>query len=266
MSRKRSLADMYSKLALFLYYIVRSFIYPLIPRKYLVKNVAGEVVLITGGGFGLGRLLAQRFAKLGSKVVIWDVNRDNMDKTKEMIECAGGECYAYYCDVSDAQCVNRTADQVRKEVGHVTILVMNAGIVNGRKLLDLSEQQIRKCFDVNALSHFWLTKAFLPFMMKINSGHVISIDVRTVVCCQKTLLSLVCATVACCRRQNRYDIHTHTHTPLILDAINDTNAINSNYFSSANLISLMRLTAAFSHQPNFVYICSQFPHSTGRTA
>lgn len=183
-------------LLLCVYYVIRSFVYPLIPRRFLVKDVSGEVVLITGGGFGLGRLLAQRFAKLGSKVVIWDVNQDNMDKTKLLVEEADGECHAYYCDVSDPQCVYKTADRVRRDVGHVTLLVMNAGIVNGSKLLDLTDDQIRKCFEVNALSHFWLTKAFLPFMMKINNGHVISIDVSVVACFFRLASSTLC--IFCC--------------------------------------------------------------------
>lgn len=141
-----------------------------------MKDVSNDTVLITGGGFGLGRLLAERFAKLGSTVVIFDVNEDNMAVTKKHIERAGGTCYSYFCDVSVPQNVYRTAEKVRLQVGDVTMLILNAGIVNGKKLLDLSDDQIKKCFDVNALSHFWCIRAFLEPMMKINSGHIISID------------------------------------------------------------------------------------------
>lgn len=167
---------MLQNLFMFVFYILRSFVYPLIPRRFLIKDVSKDVVLITGGGFGLGRLLAERFAKLGSKVIIWDVNEENMKVTKKMIEISGGECHTYFCDVANAAAVYKTADKVRAEIGHVTMLILNAGIVNGKKLLDLSDDQIKNCFNVNTLSHFWCIKAFLEPMLKINSGHIISID------------------------------------------------------------------------------------------
>jgi all-trans-retinol dehydrogenase (NAD+) len=141
-----------------------------------VKDISNETVLITGGGYGLGRLLAERFAKLGAKVIIWDINEENMKTTCSIVRRAGGLCHYFNCDVSDAKTVYATANKVRKDIGHVSMIVMNAGIVNGKKLLDTSDDQIRKCFDVNVLSHFWIVKAFLPFMMKFKRGHIISID------------------------------------------------------------------------------------------
>lgn len=54
----------------------------LLPRK----SVAGEVVLITGAGSGLGRLMAQRFAQLGSRLVLWDINQAGNEQTAKMIE------------------------------------------------------------------------------------------------------------------------------------------------------------------------------------
>lgn len=58
-----------------IFYIVRSIVQCFIPSSYRKKkSLAGEIVLITGGGGGLGRLLAKRFARLGSTVVLWDVN------------------------------------------------------------------------------------------------------------------------------------------------------------------------------------------------
>jgi len=50
--------------------IIRSFI----PKKYKMKNICGEIALVTGGGGGLGRLLSLRLANLGAIVIIWDIN------------------------------------------------------------------------------------------------------------------------------------------------------------------------------------------------
>lgn len=161
----------------FILYAVRAIIYPFIPSK--LKDVSKETVLITGGGHGLGRLLATKFAKLGSRVIIWDINESNMEETKEAIERetnGSGRVYSYYCDVSKPACVYEVAEEVRKEVGDPTMIVLNAGIVNGKKLLDLPDESIIRCFNVNILSHFWIVKAFLKSMMAANYGHIISID------------------------------------------------------------------------------------------
>lgn len=161
----------------FILYAVRAIIYPFIPSK--LKDVSKETVLITGGGHGLGRLLATKFAKLGSRVIIWDINESNMKETKEVIEKetnGSGRVYSYFCDVSKPSSVYQVAEEVRREVGDPTMIVLNAGIVNGKKLLDLPDESIIRCFNVNILSHFWIVKAFLKSMMAANYGHIISID------------------------------------------------------------------------------------------
>ena len=60
------------------------------------------------------------------------------------------------------QAVDDTAARVRSEVGKVDILMNNAGIVTGKSILDLTQQDIEKTFDVNILAQFWTIKAFLP--------------------------------------------------------------------------------------------------------
>lgn len=163
-------------LGLCLFYILRSIVYAFIPNSFFEKEVDKEIILITGGGFGLGRLLALRFARLGANIVIWDLNQENMEETANLIRIAGGTCHYYQCDVSIPEKVYAMADVVRSEVGDPTMVIMNAGIVNGSKLLETPDDRIKACFAVNTLSHFWLIKAFLPNMMSLNSGHLVSID------------------------------------------------------------------------------------------
>ena len=55
------------------------------------KSVTGEVVLITGAGSGLGRLMALQFAKLGARLVLWDVNQAGNEQTAKMVKGVGGE-------------------------------------------------------------------------------------------------------------------------------------------------------------------------------
>ncbi|TKC41283.1 hypothetical protein EI555_012655, partial [Monodon monoceros] len=150
-------------------------VFAVIPRPQ--KNVAGEIVLITGSGSGLGRLLALKFARLGSVLVLWDVSQEGNEETCKMAREAGATgVYAYTCDCSRKEEVYRVADQVKKEVGDVSILINNAGIVTGKKFLDCPDELMEKSFDVNFKAHLWTYKAFLPAMIANDHGHLVCIS------------------------------------------------------------------------------------------
>ena len=80
-----------------------------------------------------------------------------IDSTAEEINNTGGYARPYVCDVTKVEEVNRVADQVRKDVGDVTILINNAGILNGLDLMSLSNDQIKRCINVNTIAHFWVS-------------------------------------------------------------------------------------------------------------
>ncbi|XP_043511689.1 estradiol 17-beta-dehydrogenase 11-like [Frieseomelitta varia] len=156
-------------------FIIKNTIRALIPEKYKAKNIAGNIALVTGGGGVLGRLIALRLAKLGVIVVVWDVNKAGIEETVKLVKSSGGICYGYVCDLCNREDIYRKAAQVRKEVGNVTILINNAGIGSSYKFLNTPDKLIIQTMEVNVLSHFWTTKAFLPSMMEHNYGHIVSI-------------------------------------------------------------------------------------------
>ncbi|XP_019628410.1 PREDICTED: epidermal retinol dehydrogenase 2-like [Branchiostoma belcheri] len=139
------------------------------------KSVSGEIVLITGAGSGLGRGMALSFARLGATIVAWDINKEANEATVQMIRQEGGKAFGFVCDCSKREDIYRAAQEVKDSVGHVTILVNNAGIVSGRKFLDCPDDLIQKTMDINTNAHFWTTKAFLPHMLEQNHGHLVSI-------------------------------------------------------------------------------------------
>ncbi|CAN9502912.1 unnamed protein product [Ophioblennius macclurei] len=156
------------------WYNIEAFIHLFVPRRR--KSVAGEVVLITGAGSGIGRLMAQEFAALGTSLVLWDINQDGMKETAQLArECGAAKVRCYLCDCSNRSEVYRVADQVKREVGDVDILVNNAGIVTGKKFIDAPDSLIEKTMEVNTMAHFWTYKAFLPAMIANNHGHLVSI-------------------------------------------------------------------------------------------
>lgn len=162
---------------LVIYYCLESLVLAILPSNLRqTKSIAGEIALVTGAGSGIGRLISIRLAKLGAKVVLWDLNAEGIHVTKQLIEKEGGVAYTYECDVTDRFLVYDTADRVRRDVGDVTILVNNAGIVNGKPLLDISDEKIQKVMDVNVTAHFWTLKAFLPHMAEQKHGHIVTIS------------------------------------------------------------------------------------------
>ncbi|XP_075272237.1 epidermal retinol dehydrogenase 2 [Opisthocomus hoazin] len=161
-------------IGLTLYYWLESLVFSIVPRRK--KNVSSEIVLITGAGSGIGRLLSLKFASLGATVVLWDINEEGLKETSRLARANGAvRVHCYICDCSKRQDVYRVADQVKKEVGDVSILVNNAGVVTGKRFIDAPDSLVEKTMEVNIMAHFWTYKAFLPAMMASNHGHLVSI-------------------------------------------------------------------------------------------
>ncbi|KAL0275365.1 UNVERIFIED_CONTAM: hypothetical protein PYX00_003229 [Menopon gallinae] len=167
--------DLLVFLALALVYIVESIVQLFVPINYRTKRISGDIVLITGGGGGLGRLLAERFAKMGCVIVVWDINKKAVEETVEKVKSQGGVAHGYVCDITNRERVYSTAKDVKREVGRVSILINNAGMVSGKPFLETPDALIEKTFDVNVISHFWTVKAFLPDMIDSRRGHIVTI-------------------------------------------------------------------------------------------
>ncbi|KAB0364852.1 retinol dehydrogenase 10 isoform X2 [Macaca nemestrina] len=144
------------------------------------KSVAGQVCLITGAGSGLGRLFALEFARRRALLVLWDINTQSNEETAGMVrhiyrdleaadaaalQAGNGEeeilphcnlqVFTYTCDVGKRENVYLTAERVRKEVGEVSVLVNNAGVVSGHHLLECPDELIERTMMVNCHAHFW---------------------------------------------------------------------------------------------------------------
>ncbi|XP_063979111.1 short-chain dehydrogenase/reductase family 16C member 6-like [Diachasmimorpha longicaudata] len=141
------------------------------------KKVAGEIVLITGAGHGIGRALALKYAALGSIIVCWDLDpQGNRETVDEIMKLGASKAYAYKCDVTNREEVFSVAERVKSEVGSVSILVNNAGIMPCQPFLEHTPEVIQKLFDVNVMAHFWMLQAFLPSMMANNHGHIVALS------------------------------------------------------------------------------------------
>jgi len=139
------------------------------------KDVRGKVFLVTGGAMGMGRLVAEHFARDGARVVIWDINAGELDKTARQMGEREWEVHPYVVDVTDRALVYEAAERVRKDVGSVDVLFNNAGIVKGGPFMEVEDEAHFATMDVNFNAYMWVTKAFLGDMMARGEGHIINI-------------------------------------------------------------------------------------------
>lgn len=161
----------------FLLFIIARVVYSVLKHNGMLpkKSVQGDHVFITGGGAGIGRLMAIELASQGAKITVTDINKEWADETTKMIKDKGGSATSIKCDVSSPDDVAKAAKEARDAFGHVTILINNAGIVTGKKLLETSNELAEKTLQVNTLSHLYTVKEFLPNMLKEDKGHIVSI-------------------------------------------------------------------------------------------
>lgn len=141
-----------------------------------MSRLAGQTILVTGAGSGLGRLIAHRAARQDAAVVLWDIHGDRLRAVERELRDAGApSVHAMVVDVSDRTAVSAAAASLRAASIPVDILVNNAGIVTGRHLLDLTDEQIQATFAVNVLALYWTTRAFLPGMIARGRGHIVTV-------------------------------------------------------------------------------------------
>ncbi|KAJ5657883.1 NAD(P)-binding protein [Penicillium longicatenatum] len=126
-----------------------------------------EVVVVTGGSSGIGAAIVELLAHRGIKTLILDVT--------EPREELRSNTFFFKVDLAKAEAIKSIATNIRSEHGDPTVLINNAGIEFNKPLLGLEESQIRRTFDVNILAHFLLVQEFLPAMVSLNHGHVVSV-------------------------------------------------------------------------------------------
>jgi 2-keto-3-deoxy-L-fuconate dehydrogenase len=127
--------------------------------------------VVTGGGSGIGRAIARRFAGAGAVILVLDVNEDAAKTVAGEIASGGGKAKPFACDVSRRDRVEVVFEQVFQE-GRVDILVNNAGISHVGNLEATSENDFDKIFAVNVKGMYNCMYASVP-QMKANGGGVI---------------------------------------------------------------------------------------------
>lgn len=141
-----------------------------------MSAIQGKDVLITGGGRGIGALMAQEFLSRGAAgVTLWDLNQAALDETAQKLRHFGARVTTQVVDVRDlAQMKSALLDLAAARVS-IDILVNNAGVVVGKKFLEHTPEDIELTLSVNSTALMQLALLVLPAMKVRSSGHIVNI-------------------------------------------------------------------------------------------
>lgn len=142
-----------------------------------MKLLENKNVIITGGSRGIGKGIAEVFAKHGANVAFtYNSSSSVAEELENHLKSFGVNAKAYQSDASDFEQAQKLATDVIEDFGNIDVLVNNAGITKDNLLMRMSEEDFDQVINVNLNSVFNLTKAVLRPMLKQKHGSIINIS------------------------------------------------------------------------------------------
>ncbi len=135
-----------------------------------------KVAVVTGAGLGIGKGVAQVFAREGAKVVVLNRTAQNAEETVAEIKAEGGDAIVAECDVSNEEQVKAAIALTIEHYGQLDLLVNNAGIGVYKSVLDATSEEWDKCLAVNLKGVFLCSKYAIPHMQKVGKGVIINMS------------------------------------------------------------------------------------------
>ena len=136
-------------------------------------RLKNKIALITGGANGIGLATAERFAKEGAKIILWDVS-DQGNEIAERLKMEGHEIIFKKVSVTNQDEVQKAMTEAHEHFGRIDILINNAGITRDRTLLKMTMQEWDDVISVNLTGVFICTQAIAPIMKEQNYGRIVS--------------------------------------------------------------------------------------------
>jgi 3-oxoacyl-[acyl-carrier protein] reductase len=138
----------------------------------MADRFADQVVVVTGASRGIGRAIAEAFAKEGAKVACVATSQAGANGTATAI---GGGAKGYAADVSDSASVEALFETVQKDLGTPSVLVNNAGITRDTLLMRMKDEDWDRVLDVNLKGAFLCIRAVSRAMMKARYGRIVNV-------------------------------------------------------------------------------------------
>tara|TARA_Y100000287_G_scaffold117596_1_gene94507 strand:+ start:458 stop:1207 length:750 start_codon:yes stop_codon:yes gene_type:complete len=137
-------------------------------------NLENRVAIVTGGAQGFGYAITERFIKSGAKVIIWDIDEEEVKKALEKI--SSKKLDYQIVDVSNFDLINKNILETEKKYGKIDIFINNAGMAGlNTTVAKYPIEEWNKVMNLNLNSVFYCCKAIIPFMEKNNYGRIVNI-------------------------------------------------------------------------------------------
>jgi len=137
----------------------------------MLLDLTDKVVIVTGAGRGIGRVIAERFLAESARVVALDLDAGGLGWLDEHDP---GRALGLAADISDSAAVTALVDQVRDRFGRIDVLVNNAGILVEGMVADLTDEAWERNFAVNVGGTFKMCRAVIPIMKAQRAGRILN--------------------------------------------------------------------------------------------
>lgn len=156
--QRRLWIDMALMLPRIIFLLLKSIYEMFIPKP--LKDVKGQLALITGGANGIGREIALNLARHGCNIAILDIDLTMANKTAFELVQMGVKAKAYKADVSKADEIDMLKSEILKDMGVVDILINNAGVFFCKSPEEETVENLQRMININLMSNFWVNQFF----------------------------------------------------------------------------------------------------------
>jgi len=137
-------------------------------------GLQGKVVGVTGGANGIGKAIAEEFARQGCTLLLCDVNDHMLQQTRQEFTEKGYTVLAAKVDVTSSEQIGSFVQQATEQFGSIDIWINNAGIYPQKQIIDMSEQEWDRVFAINVKSVFLCSQAVAMQMKQQKAGVIIN--------------------------------------------------------------------------------------------
>lgn len=147
------------------------------PDKIASSDLTGRVALITGAGGTQGRSHSLLLAERGAQVIVQDIRKQETEETVRQVHSQGGVALPMVCDVANIPDYTRHIAEAERELGHIDIIVNNAGISGKRMVFeDIDPATLRRMIAVVVKGSFFGTQAVVPGMKARGYGKIVNVS------------------------------------------------------------------------------------------